>query len=534
MKKPPRAIFDGASYDLHDGESVLDGLIRGGADINFSCRKGTCHACMLKAVRGTPGAESQRGVRPQLKAQGYFLPCQSHPEGKIWLERPNPADTTINIFLAEREVLSPHVVRLRFEAETQFQWRAGQFASLQRDGVVRSYSLASIPEVDYFIEFHIKREPGGALSPWLCDELNLGDTLELQGPFGRCYYDAEDANVPILAIGTSTGLAPLLGLARDALHQEHRGPIHLYAGARDSDNLYLVEQLTTLAQEHANLHYWPSVSRGEPPTSNVAQGRAVDLAFDAHPDIEGWRVYLAGNPEMVFEGRYRAVLAGVARAAIHADPFESSAPFTPNDTEKMKALPAEPELWEALGHGEGLRPILHDFYNRAFEDVRLAPFFHNVTKKRAIGKQYEFLSTAFSGEGTFFGLRPFNAHHWMIISDELFDYREELFDECVRRSGLSEHLHRRWRAFHEAFRREIVKSTARGLILDGVEHHFEGYSEETLDIGVLCDGCQAEMAAGTTGRMHRRTGQLFCDGCAKGALRASDFPTRRPTTIPPP
>jgi len=158
------------------------------------------------------------------------------------------------------------------------------------------------------------------------------------------------------------------------------------------------------------------------------------------------------------------------------------------------------------------------------KDPRLAPFFHNVTVERAISKQFAFLSDLLSGERHYFGLQPFNAHHWMIISDELFDYREAIFDGCVQRQGVPEHLHRRWRALHEQFRREIVKSAARGILMDGVERVHHGFSLEVIEVATVCDGCFSEMVEGSRGRMHPRTGQLYCGACAArpAILAASD------------
>lgn len=245
----------------------------------------------------------------------------------------------------------------------------------------------------------------------------------------------------------------------------------------------------------------------------VASGRATDVAFSRHPDLCGFRVYLCGPPGMVYDARWRAFRAGADRADIHADPFENSRAYMPDDAAKLAALRPDPELWEALGQGALLTAILTEFYGRVYEDPRLSPFFHGVTKERAIEKQYSFLRDVFSGSKGYFGLRPFNAHHWMVISDELFDYREALLEGCMRRHGLPEHLVRRWGAVHELFRREIVKHGARGLILDGVEQPHEGHEELTLAVGSICDGCAAEMPCGVRGRFHLRTGQLFCGAC---------------------
>ena len=523
-----RVTFEGKRYPLREGETVLDALVRGGASVGFSCRKGSCHNCLLRASEGDPGPESVQALRTDMRERGYFLPCRSRPGGDLLVQRADLSELYVRARVAERAELSERVVRLRLEPERSVAWRAGQFVNVRReDGLTRSYSLASIPEVDYFMELHVERTPGGAMSTWLCDALCEGDELEVQGPHGDCFYPEDLADRSILLVGTGTGLAPLMGLAKDALHRGHRGPIELFHGASDAAGLYETEALRALAAAHPGLRYVPCVSGSDVP-AGVERGRVVDRAFEV--DRKGWLVFLCGSPEVVQAARERAVAAGARRAEIHADPFESAQPFEPNDSHKIACIEPDPEMWAALRHGAGLKEILTDFYGRVYEDPRISPFFHlhAVTKDRAIDKQYEFLRDLFTGQRSFFGLRPFNAHHWMVISDELFDYREALFDECLRRYGLPEHLHRRWAALHEHFRREIVKSAPRGLIVDGVERALQGWEELVLSIGAMCDGCSDEMPEGARGRVHQLTGPLFCTRCAARAVGSSAFPSAPP------
>jgi len=508
-----RITFEGSRYVVQEGETALEALLRGGANVTFSCRRGSCHVCMLR-THGAIGEEGGRGLREELRARGYFLPCVTTPRCDLQVERPDPSELFVRAQIANKRRLSEKVVALSLESETNLSWRAGQFVNVRRsDGTTRSYSIASIAEEDYYLELHVERVAEGRMSGWLCDEAEVGTTLEIQGPIGASFYDPATKARPLLLVATGTGLAPLLGIARDALRSGHRGEIFLYHGSSDHRGLYLREQLAQLALEHPRLHYRPCVSRGRPELG-VISGRANDVAFATHRDLRGWVAYLAGGADAVHDARARAVVAGIDRADLHADPFESARPFMPDDAAKLARLQPEPELWSALGGGPGLTAILEDFYTRVFDDARLAPFFDNVTKKRAIEKQYEFLSSLFSGRRSYFGLNPFNAHHWMVISDELFDYRERLLEQCMRRYGLSEEHIRRWARVHELFRREIVKSRPRGLIRAGVEQPVEGYSEETLPLATVCDGCGGEMSAGSRGRMHVRTGQLFCDVCA--------------------
>ncbi|MDH5676190.1 MAG: group 1 truncated hemoglobin [Myxococcales bacterium] len=180
-------------------------------------------------------------------------------------------------------------------------------------------------------------------------------------------------------------------------------------------------------------------------------------------------------------------------------------------------LAANEAMWKALERGPKLRAILQDFYTRVYADSRLAHFFDGVTKERAIEKQYNFLAQIFTGEPIYFGERPRNAHHWMVISDELFDYREELMESCLRRGGLSEELIGEWRSAEEIFRKQIVKDAPIPKKIRGVELPLEGYEDIDIAIGWNCDGCGNSKDANTRGRYHVRTGQTYCEGCSPDA-----------------
>ncbi len=178
------------------------------------------------------------------------------------------------------------------------------------------------------------------------------------------------------------------------------------------------------------------------------------------------------------------------------------------------ALAPNPELWAALDQGEKLTAVLTEFYTLAFEDPRLSPFFRDVTKQRLIEKQYNFMYEILTGERVYFGERPRNAHHWMVISDDLFNYREDLLAQVERRHGLSEHSIAKWRAINEAFRKQIVKTKPVPKKIPGVVFPLEGYERLVLSAGSVCDDCGCEIAEGQTATYHVRTGKTYCEGCA--------------------
>lgn len=320
--QPARLRVGAAAYDCQPGESVLQALLRQGADIPYSCKKGVCLTCLMRCTGGDPGETARSGLKETLRAQGYFLACQSHPEGDLDLAPPAEADLFIPAEVAAIKDVSAGVRQLFLTPLAPFEYRPGQFVNLRgAGGIVRSYSLASHPRETGTLELHVRRHKNGAMSGWIFDGLRAGERIEIQGPNGNCFYLPREGTQPLLLIGTGTGLAPLLGILRDALGHGHAGPIRLYHGSRTAAGLYMGETLAALAARAPNFAYARCVS-GDGAAGSLRAGRADDLAFADLPALAGWRVFICGNPPMVASAKKRAYLAGAGLEDIHADAFE--------------------------------------------------------------------------------------------------------------------------------------------------------------------------------------------------------------------
>ncbi len=179
-------------------------------------------------------------------------------------------------------------------------------------------------------------------------------------------------------------------------------------------------------------------------------------------------------------------------------------------------LAPNPAMWTALENGELLNKILDEFYDLVFEDEKLAPFFTHSTKQRAREKQYLFMKAIFTGEKCYFGERPRNAHNWMIISNELFDYREQLLEDILRKNRLSDEFIMQWRAVDEIYRKQIVKTKTIAKKIDGIELPVDGYGIDVLESSTICDDCENEIKAGSEVSYHLRTGKTYCNHCTPG------------------
>lgn len=321
----PTITYEGRSIEAGPDEPVLDALLRAGEHVAHSCRSGVCRCCMMRAIAGTPDAASQAGLSPALREKGFFLPCVCRATSDLVVAKPTDAITTSPGRIGSVETVGLNVVRVRVRTDGPLVFRPGQFVNLVRtDGLARSYSLANMPSPDNTLEFHVRRLPQGRMSSWLSDEARPGDPIDVRGPFGECHYQSTDPAEPLVLIGVGTGLAPLLGVLRDAIARRHEGRITLFHGARHAPGLYLIDELREIERTNPAFEYVPSVLSGEP-SAGLHVG-AIDGAVRSRiPSLVGHRVFVCGDPDFVRTTRKAAFLAGASMQSIHSDAFVASA-----------------------------------------------------------------------------------------------------------------------------------------------------------------------------------------------------------------
>jgi CDP-4-dehydro-6-deoxyglucose reductase, E3 len=324
--------YAGRAYGLRPGESVLEGLARHGVSVPAACRAGACHACLLRAEAGDPGAAGQRGLRPSLAARGYFLACLTRPDTDLTVGSGPGASTPAR--LVARDWLGPGVLGIWVRPRRPLRFLAGQHVTLDRgDGVIRAYSIANLPQeaARHGLEFHVRTHPGGAMSEWLAGAAP-GARLRIGAPAGECCYPAGARDAALLLAGTGTGIAPLAAVARDALAHGHAGPVVLIQGASTHGRLYLTAR-------DLNAHDTSAPGTGLPPRTGDRGGTAtvrwrtcvraagqdivtaVTAELAALGDPAGIRAFLCGGPGSVVAMRRALFLAGMSLRHICADEF---------------------------------------------------------------------------------------------------------------------------------------------------------------------------------------------------------------------
>jgi ferredoxin-NADP reductase len=191
--------------------------------------------------------------------------------------------------------------------------RAGQHVDVRltaEDGyqAQRSYSIASAPE-DARVGLTVERLDDGEVSPYLTDELQVGDRLELRGPIGGHFVWDVAIGGPLLLVGGGSGIVPLRAMLRHRAAAlgtadagaRHHVPARLLYSSRRWDEVIYRDELARLVEGDPTLEVTLTLTR-EPPQGWTGFRRRIDrmmLAEVAWPPAERPHVFVCGGTLLV-------------------------------------------------------------------------------------------------------------------------------------------------------------------------------------------------------------------------------------------
>lgn len=298
-------------WSVPAGSNLLDALNAEGFAVPYSCRAGSCHACLVRCLQGRPSDAKPAALSAEKRDEGWCLACQCRVDEDLRIAVFDPVQDGLPAEVVALDWLGGEVLRLRLQPQRALRYQAGQHLVLwSADAVARPYSLASVPGEDPFLEFHLDcRLPGAFCAA--ARRLRLGDTVrlgELRG--GALHYDLDWQERPLWLLAAGTGLAPLWGILREALRQEHHGGIRLLHLAQDAQGHYLADALRALAAKHPALQVeWVT-------PAELAQALA-GLRLQSRQTV----ALACGSPASVEQFARRLFLAGLPRNQLFADVF---------------------------------------------------------------------------------------------------------------------------------------------------------------------------------------------------------------------
>src|SRR5215467_2191830 len=116
----------------------------------------------------------------------------------------------------------------------------------------RSYSIASAPQEVQRFSLTVERIDGGEVSPYLVDQLTVGDKLELRGPIGGYFVWEAQMGGPLLLIAGGSGVVPLMAMIRYRAALKSAIPTRLLYSSRSYEELIYRDELARLLETGPN------------------------------------------------------------------------------------------------------------------------------------------------------------------------------------------------------------------------------------------------------------------------------------------
>src|SRR6266478_2469448 len=138
---------------------------------------------------------------------------------------------------------------------------------------VRSYSIASSPNSHGRVEVTVERLPNGEVSPYLTQEVAIGDRLELRGPIGGWFVWRSQQTEPVQLVAGGSGLVPLMAMIRSRAATGSTVPFRLLYSVREPGAVLYRDELQTLSDDDGSVAITYAYTRAAPKDSPRPPGR---------------------------------------------------------------------------------------------------------------------------------------------------------------------------------------------------------------------------------------------------------------------
>lgn len=205
--------------------------------------------------------------------------------------------------VVETRIETPTGRSITFEVDGWQGNLAGQHVDVRLsapDGyqAVRSYSVASYGPSTR-VQLGVDKLPDGEVSPYLVDDLTVGDQVELRGPLGGWFVWRPSEVGPVQLIAGGSGAVPLVAMARAHAASGSTDAFRMMYSVRGADDAFFASELQSLVGEYFTLDW--IYTRSAPEGAARAAGRITrdDLSRLALPADPTPTVFVCGPTEFV-------------------------------------------------------------------------------------------------------------------------------------------------------------------------------------------------------------------------------------------
>jgi propane monooxygenase reductase subunit len=331
----------GIEMEADEDETILHAAFRQGLMLMHGCKEGQCSSCKSFLLDGEVDLDrySTFALPDFEEAEGYTLLCRAHAQSDLEIELLNFDEeilrsgvalqtATARVEAIERLTHDIRLLRVALVDPERLTFQAGQYVDIRIPGgdEHRSFSMANTPATAHELEFMIKIYPDGHFSGLLdSGEINVGDELELTGPYGVFTLRATSPR-RMLFIGGGAGMAPILSLLRSLAESGNGRPAVYYYGARRPEDLFHVEELEELVERLPDFRFVPALSETEIDENGWTgeTGLITDVVDRLEGGVSEVEAYVCGPPPMVEAAIALLERRGVPESQIHFDKFTTT------------------------------------------------------------------------------------------------------------------------------------------------------------------------------------------------------------------
>jgi propane monooxygenase reductase component len=306
----------GIEIEVDEDQTILRAAFEQGVMLMHGCKEGQCSSCKSFVLDGDD-IELERYSTFALpdfeKEEGYTLLCRAHAYEDVTIELLNYDEDMIRSGLPIQEAVAEVVSKdpvthdmrhlvLRLVEPREIKFFPGQYVDIAIPGTnaTRSFSMANTSSRESGqLEFVIKIYPDGLFSHFLDTTLEVGDQLDLAGPYG-VFTLREGDDADLVFVGGGAGMAPILSLLRSMAERGITRKATYYYGARRRRDLCFEDELRALEQTLTAFRYVPALSEPDPAEDWDGEvGLITDVVQRHEKDLKNAHAYVCGPPPMV-------------------------------------------------------------------------------------------------------------------------------------------------------------------------------------------------------------------------------------------
>jgi ferredoxin-NADP reductase len=153
---------------------------------------------------------------------------------------------------------SPDTKTLTLKANRNWQgFVAGQHcnvtATIAGRNITRSYTISSDPIDGRYVQITVRREAGGLMSEYLCNDIKVGDRLELGSPFGEMLLPKSMPD-HLLLLAAGSGITPMMSQIRTLARTGMPSSVTLMYWEKTATDFNFAQELQAIAEQHANFN----------------------------------------------------------------------------------------------------------------------------------------------------------------------------------------------------------------------------------------------------------------------------------------